>query len=364
MGGGRNLTHPHFDVVIIGAGQAGLSVAYFLRRTQLSVLLLDAEEGAGGAWRHGWPSLRLFSPAGWSSIAGWPMPYRGEGMPHASDVVDYLGAYEERYQLDVRRPVRVASVSETDGGFDIHSDRGVWSASAVVSATGTWSNPHIAAYAGAAAFGGAQVHSAFYDGPDAFAAQKVLVVGGGNSGAQIYAELSAVANARWVTVQEPTFLPDEVDGRVLFERATERLRAVHEGRTVELSGGLGDIVMVPPVKEARARGVLRTVRPFARMTAGGVIWQDGVEEPIDAVIWCTGFGPALRHLTSLGVVGPDGRVAVEGTRSSKQAGLWCVGYGEWTGSASATLIGVMRSARATALEIDAALAGSVFARSS
>ena len=84
-------------------------------------------------------------------------------------------------------------------------------------------------------------------------------------------------------------------------------------------------------------------------------WPNGVEEQIDAVVWCTGFRPALDHLTSLGVVRTDGRVAVDGTRSLSQPRLWCVGYGEWTGSASATLIGVMRSARSTALEIDAAL---------
>ncbi|CAN5906969.1 ArsO family NAD(P)H-dependent flavin-containing monooxygenase [soil metagenome] len=343
------------SVAIIGAGQAGLSVAYFLRRTKRSVVLLDAEDGAGGAWRHGWPSLRLFSPAGWSSIAGWPMPYQGEGTPRATDVVAYFDAYERRYQLDVQRPVRVTSVTQGDRSLEIHTDKGDWSASAVVSASGTWSSPYIAAYPGSAEFRGPQVHSAFYDGPTVFAGQKVLVVGGGNSGAQIYAELSAVASARWVTQQEPTFLPDEVDGRVLFERATERLREQQEGRPAEMSGGLGDIVMVPPVKDARERGVLHTVRPFARMTATGVVWPDGVEEQIDAVVWCTGFRPALDHLTSLGVVGTDRRVAVEGTRSVNQPRLWCVGYGEWTGSASATLIGVMRSARSTALEIDAAL---------
>lgn len=345
----------HVDVAIIGAGQAGLSVAYFLRRTKRSVVLLDAEAGAGGAWQHGWPSLRLFSPAGWSSIAGWPMPYQGKGTPSAIDVVTYLDAYEQRYLLDVRRPVRVTSVTEGDRRLEIHTDKSDWSASAVVSATGTWSNPYIAAYPGSAKFRGAQVHSALYDGSAAFVGQKVLVVGGGNSGAQIYAELSTVASARWVTQQEPTFLPDEVDGRVLFERATERLRAQQEGRPVEMSGGLGDIVMVPPVKDARERGVLHTVRPFVRMTETGVVWPNGVEEQIDAVVWCTGFRPALDHLTSLGVVGTDGRVAVAGTRSLSQLRLWCVGYGEWTGSASATLIGVMRSARSTALEIDAAV---------
>ena len=81
------------DVIIVGAGQAGLSVAYFLRRTNLSVLLLDAEDAGGGAWQHGWDSLRLFSPAAWSSIAGWPMPAAGEQHPNRDHVIDYLRKY-------------------------------------------------------------------------------------------------------------------------------------------------------------------------------------------------------------------------------------------------------------------------------
>jgi thioredoxin reductase len=166
----------------------------------------------------------------------------------------------------------------------------------------------------------------------------VLVVGGGNSGAQILAEVSRVADASWVTLEAPLFLPDEVDGRVLFERATP-------------VGGLGDIVMVPSVKEARERGVLRSVRPFERFTADGVIWGGGKREPIDAVVWCTGFRPALGHLEALGLVRSDGTVETHGTRSAREPRLWLVGYGEWTGFASATLIGVMRSARETAAEI-------------
>ena len=113
--------------------------------------------------------------------------------------------------------------------------------------------------------------------------------------------------------------------------------------------------MVPPVKEARERGVLESVGPFERFTEGGVVWPDGREEPFDAVLWGTGFRPALGHLRALGVVGQNGRVDVErggaGTRSVAEPRLWLVGYGEWTGFASATLIGVGRSARATAEEI-------------
>jgi NAD(P)H-nitrite reductase large subunit len=121
-------------------------------------------------------------------------------------------------------------------------------------------------------------------------------------------------------------------------------------------GGLGDIVMVAPVVEARERNVLKSVRPFERFTRNGVVWVDGCESVMDAVIWCTGFRPALQHLDSLGVVNAEGRVEVEGTHSTEEPRLWLVGYGEWTGSASATLIGVTRTARSTVNEIVAFLA--------
>lgn len=224
------------DAVIIGGGQSALAVAYFLRRTQLSFVILDAEEAPGGAWRHGWNSLRLFSPATWSS------------------------------------------------------------------------------------------------------------------------EVSKVAETTWVTPTEPMFLPDDVDGRVLFERATQRLKAQQEGRVIDHPvGGLGDIVMVPPVIEARGREALKSVRPFERFTRAGVRWADGSESAVDVVIWCTGFRPALQHLEALGVINTEGRVEVEGTHSIQEPRLWLVGYGEWTGSASATLIGVTRTARSTVNEIAACL---------
>ena len=193
---------------------------------------------------------------------------------------------------------------------------------------------------------GQQLHSAHYVGPNEFEGKTVLVVGGGNSGAQIYAEVSKVAQATWVTQEAPKFLPDEVDGRVLFERATARLKAQQDGMEPQQPvGGLGDIVMVPSVKEARERGVLNTVRPFTHFTSTGVVWPSRAETKIDAVIWCTGFSPALDHLSNLGIVGKDGKVAVNENRSVDSSSLWLVGYGDWTGLASATLIGVTRTAR-------------------
>ena len=345
-----------YDVIIIGGGQAALSVAYFLRRTQRSFLILDAEEHGGGAWQHGWDSLRLFSPAAWSSIAGWPMPSAGTTYPGRDHVVNYLRDYEKRYALPIERPVFVSSVTRDPQGFQVRAGDRTWTARTVVSATGTWRKPFVPDYPGMQDFTGRQLHSAHYRSPEEFRGQRVMIVGGGNSGAQILAEVSLSASETvWVTEDEPRFLPDDVDGRVLFERATARWRALQEGRSIdELPGGFGDIVMVPPVMDARARGVLSSVRPFRRMTPDGVLWDDGTARQSDAVIWCTGFRGALDHLISLAAV-EDGKVPVAGTRSRDLPGLWLVGYGEWTGPASATLIGVMRTARSTAAEIDAFL---------
>lgn len=340
------------DVIIVGAGQAGLSVAYFLRRTNLSVLLLDAEEAGGGAWQHGWDSLRLFSPASWSSIAGWPMPASGEQYPSRDHVVDYLRKYEARYELKIERPVCVTGIEPTEQGFQVNAGVRSWHSRAVVFATGTWRNPFVPNVEGLMSFKGQQLHSAQYASPEPFTGKRVMVVGGGNSGAQILAEVSLVAQSTtWVTLEPPAFLPDEVDGRVLFERATARWQALQEGKDPEsLPGGFGDIVMVHPVLDARLRGVLHSVGSFEKLMADGAQWGDGSTEPFDAIIWCTGFRPALQPLETLGVVN-ESRVTVDGTQVHGVPGLWLVGYGEWTGPASATLIGVMRTARSTASEI-------------
>jgi cation diffusion facilitator CzcD-associated flavoprotein CzcO len=345
-----------FDVVVIGGGQAGLAVGYYLRRSGLRYVILDAQIEPGGAWLHGWRSLRLFSPAQWSSLPGWLMPGGGiDKYPTRDEVLSYLRQYEERYELPIRRPTNVSSVKRNGDHFAITTDGSQITARAVVSATGSWEKPYIPDYSGREDYFGIQIHSANYVSPDAFAGKSVLIVGGGNSGAQILAEISLVADATWVTLEEPNYLPDDVDGRVLFDAASEKYKALTTGDagTKKSYDLLGSIVMVEPVREARDAGRLISRRPFIRFTQNGVVWNEGDEpEPIDAVIWCTGFKPALDHLKPLDVVEPNGRVKVSGTRSEKEPNLWLVGYGSWTGFASATLIGVGRTARTTAKEIE------------
>lgn len=288
----------------------------------------------------------MFSPAEYSPLPGWGMPRQeSEEFPTAGHVVDYLRAYEQRYELPVRRPVRVREVRRA----------GERLARYVISATGTWECPYMPDVPGRAEFAGRQVHTVNYTSPEEFRGQRVVVVGGGNSAAQILAEVSRVAEATWVTLRPARFMPDDVDGRVLFGVATRKAA----GDAGESVSDLGDIVMVPSVREARDRGVLRPRPMFARLTERGVRWADGTEGPCDAVIWCTGFRPNLTHLAPLLPGWRQGKVAVEGTRSVDEPHLYLLGYGDWTGPASATLVGAGRTAKATVADIASRLSESL-----
>ncbi|MFF0423603.1 ArsO family NAD(P)H-dependent flavin-containing monooxygenase [Streptomyces sp. NPDC004520] len=341
------------DVVVIGGGQAGLAAGYHLRRAGLDFVILDAQDAPGGAWQHTWDSLRLFSPAAYSSLPGRLMPPQpGETYPDAAHVVSYLTEYEQRYDLPVVRPVRVAGVHRDGELLRVEGDSGTWRARAVISATGTWSRPFIPTIPGRETFPGRQLHTVEYTNPADFAGRRVVVVGGGNSGAQIAADLAHDTDLTWCTLREPRYLADDIDGRALFDHATARRRALDEGR--EDTGGvasLGDIVAVPPVRTARDAGRLEARPMFTRLTPAGVERADGRTTEADAIIWCTGFRPALSHLAPLGLRGPRGRIPTAGTRAIDEPRLHLLGYGDWTGPASATLIGVGRPAREAARQI-------------
>ena len=360
------MTASAVDVLVIGAGQAGLAAGFYLHRMARdaargrggpapSFAILDANEQPGGAWQYYWDTLELFSPADYSSLPGYRMPaWTGPGNPSAAHVVDYLRAYEDRYGLPVHRPVTVHAIEDhPDGGYLTRTDRGTWTSRAVINATGSWRRPFVPRMPGAEDFTGSQLHTTGYRGREPFAGQRVVVVGGGNSGAQIAADLlPAAAEVTWVTRRPPRYLPDDVDGRALFALATGHVQATRRGEPSPGGvGSLGDIVAVPPVRQARDAGRLQAQPMFSGFTPTGIRWDDGRKLEVDTVLWCTGFRPDLAHLRPL-------RPAMEGTvpatagdpptRSRDRDGLFFLGYGDWCGPASATLIGVGAPARATA----------------
>ncbi|MEV4160801.1 ArsO family NAD(P)H-dependent flavin-containing monooxygenase [Nonomuraea dietziae] len=334
------------DVLVIGGGQAGLAAGYYLRRAKADFVILDAQDRPGGAWQHAWPSLRLFSPAQYSSLPGRMMPApSGGGYPSAEDTVAYLTDYERRYELPVIRPATVHAVRRGGERLLVETGAGTWRARVVISATGTWWRPYVPHHPGIRDFRGRQLHTVNYQGPEPLRGKGVVIVGGANSGAQILAEVSTVADTTWVTRRPPRLLPDEVDGRALFALATRRTEG---GAGI---GDLGDIVAVPPVREARDRGVLKAEPMFSRITREGIVWPDGTSLPCDAIIWCTGFRPALGHLAPLRLRGPGGLIPVNGTRAVGEPRLHLLGYGDWTGPASATLVGAGRTARGAVADI-------------
>lgn len=342
-----------YDVIIIGGGQSGLAAAYFLRRSKLKYVILDSEDTCGGSWQHTWDSLTLFSPSEYSSLPGWLMPKSDNKFPARNEVIDYLCRYEERYKFPIERPVEVKEIKKIGGSFQIITSEKTYVSRSVISATGTWTKPIIPDIPGKELFKGKQYHSADYKSPTIFQDQKVLIVGEGNSGAQILAEISKVAKTVWSTIKEPEFLSDDIDGRVIFDVASAKYYAEQKGEKFDASQyNLGNIVMVPSVKEARARSVLMSKGSFTHIYKDGVIWKDGTKEAFDNIIWCTGFGFATTHLNTIVSEDEKGKIKTNGTRAVEVDGLWLVGYGNWTGFASATLIGVGRSAKQTVKEVE------------
>lgn len=340
----------HADVVVVGAGQAGLSAAHHLHRAAADFVVLDADAAPGGAWQHRWDSLRLERANGIADLPG--LPLTGDPAEKASTAMArYFAEYERRFDLPVRRPVAVRRVTRTDGGFALVTSEGRWTARGLVNATGTWTRPFWPAYPGRGTFGGRQLHAAQYPGAAAFAGQHVLVVGGGISAVQLLLEIAEVTTTTWVTRRPPVWRDAAFDadaGRAAVALVDERVRAgLLPGSVVSVTG----LPVTPEVARGRASGVLDPMPVFDRMVPRGVAWDDPARTlDVDVVLWATGFRAALDHLAPLHLRAPGGGIAVEGTRVVAEPRLHLVGYGP-----SASTIGANRAGRTAVRELLAEL---------
>jgi hypothetical protein len=340
------------DVAVIGAGQAGLSSAYFLRRAGLDFVVLDADAAPGGAWQHRWPTLRMATVHGIFDLPGMRFDPPGPDEPAAAAVPAYFAAYERMFDLPVRRPVRVTSVRRDDEGFRLGTDAGEWTARAVINATGTWRTPFRPYYPGAETFLGRQLHTADYRGPAEFAGQHVVVVGGGTSAVQLLAEIADVATTTWVTRRPPVFVDGpftEEYGREVVATVDERVRAGLPPLSVVSATGLA---RTPAVLAAQAKGVLRRLPMFDRITPDGVAWADGAFVRAEVILWATGWRASLDHLAPLRLREPGGGIRLDGTRVVAEPRLHLVGYGP-----SASTVGANRAGRQAVREISELLAG-------
>lgn len=336
------------DVVVIGAGQAGLSGAYFLQRAGLGFVVLDHNPGPGGAWQHRWPSLTLATANHVHDLPGLPLDASTPQVRASEVVPGYFGRYEEHFGLGVHRPVHTGAVREgSRGRLEVATSKGAWHARAVLSATGTWERPFRPYYPGT--FGGEQLHAADYRSAEAFGGRHVVVVGGGISAVQLLHEISRVTTTTWVTRREPVwavgaFRPE--DGREAVARVERRVRAgLPPGSVVSVTG----LLLTPALREAREHGVLVRQEMFDRLVPEGVAWADGRVQPAQVVLWCTGFRSSLDHLAPLHLRGPGGGITMDGalaTRVAAEPRLHLLGYGP-----SASTIGANRAGRAAVREV-------------
>ncbi|MFI6597728.1 NAD(P)-binding domain-containing protein [Nonomuraea sp. NPDC050536] len=336
------------EVVVIGAGQAGLSSAYFLQRFGFDLRVLDAAEGPGGAWRHRSPSLTMDKVHGIFDLPGVHREAEVDGRrPAASVVPEYYGDYERSVELPVLRPVKVTAVTRGDDRLIVTADVGEWAAKAVVNATGTWTRPYWPYYPGAADFQGRQLHYASYRGPEEFAGRRMVIVGGGASAMHVLSELAGVAaSTTWVTRRPPVWRDDDFgeDARRQAVALVEaRVRAGLPPQSVVSVTGLG---YTPVVREALSKGALDRLPMFSRITPDGVTWPDGGHLRADTIIWATGFRSALDHLAPLHLREPGGGIKLDGTRVLAEPRLHLVGYGP-----SASTIGANRAGRTAAHSI-------------
>lgn len=348
------------EVVVVGAGQAGLSAAYHLRRRGFvpheDFVVLDADAGPGGAWRHRSPTLTMETVHGFHDLPDFPLAPADPHRPAREAVPEYFAAYERDHGLPVLRPVRVRAVRPgPEERLLVETDAGRWSARALVNATGTWTRPFVPHYPGAALFGGRQLHYVDYTGPEGFRGLRVVVVGGGTSAIQVLAETATVARTFWVTRRPPVIREGEFRretlGRAAVALVEERVRAGLPTQSVVSATGL---VETPAVRRARELGALHRLPMFDRLTPTGVAWDDGRAVAADVIVWATGFRPAVGHLAPLGLRGPGGGIRMDGTRAAADPRIHLVGYGP-----SASTIGANRAGRAAANELHALLRGRV-----
>ncbi|MBG6224229.1 cation diffusion facilitator CzcD-associated flavoprotein CzcO [Arthrobacter sp. CAN_A2] len=340
-------------VVVIGAGQAGLSSAYHLVRRGLEpyrdFVVLDANPAPGGAWLHRWPALTFDAAHALHDLPGLDLGTPDPEEPASRVVNRYYGDYERTFGLPVVRPVTVVRVEadddgQADGPLRVATTDGTWTADVVISATGTWDRPYWPHYRGRRVFRGRQLHTHDYRSAGDFAGRRVLVVGGGTSAVQFVLQLHAAgATPVWSTRRPPSFTRRPFDaewGRGVEAAVDARTGAGLPPASVVSATGL------PLTADYRAgidAGILVSRGPLAELHERSAVFTDGTEEPVDAVLWATGFRAALDHLAPLRLREPGGGIVMDGVHVLKEPRLLLVGYG-----ASASTLGASRAGRAAA----------------
>jgi putative flavoprotein involved in K+ transport len=330
------VTAPRREVVVIGGGQAGLAIGHLLAQQGRRFTILEAAGEPAAAWRTRWDSLKLFTPVRYDGLPGLTFPGDPDSYPGRDDVVAYLTDYAQRFELPVELNSRVQSVRPRDGGFLVELADRTYEADQVVVATGPFQVPFTPAMAADLGSEVAQLHSTDYRSPDGLPPGAALVVGGGNTGFQIAAELAQSREVHLAVGARQTPLPQRILGRDLF-RYLEATRLMNKTVTSRIGQRMKDRETLIGSSPRRARRQGIRMRPRATGAHGSAVtFADGSEATVAAVVWATGF--RLDHsFVELPVF--DARGEVEHRRGVTEVpGLYFLGL-PWQHTRGSALLG-------------------------
>lgn len=348
----------HIETVVIGGGQAGLAMGYYLTQHDRSFMILDAGSRVGDAWRNRWDSLRLFTPAGLSNLPGMPFPAANDYFPTKDEMADYLEAYAARFDLPVQLDTRVESLTRSGNRYVLGAGAQRITANNVIVAIGPYQHPNVPPFADELAASITHLHSSEYRNPDQLPTGDVLVVGAGNSGAEIAIELAATGRSIWLSGPDTGHLPqwdtDQLprwlfwfDGR-LFQWLVSDLLTVDTwiGRTLKerVEAGGDQLIRLTPedLHQADIKRVPRTMKAVD----GKPCLNDGQLLDVAAVIWATGFRSDFSWINLPGLSrADDGSPIHDRGVVNEEPGLYFLGLPCQRSLLSATLVGGGADAR-------------------
>jgi putative flavoprotein involved in K+ transport len=346
-----------FDTVVIGGGQAGLAIGYHLARRERSFVILDGHERVGDPWRRRWNSLRVFTPARYNGLPGWSFPAPAWSYPSKDDVADYLESYAARFRLPIRTGVRVDGLARDGDAYVVTSGPDRYRAANVVVATGGYQAPRIPSFAVDLDPSIVQLHSSGYRDQSQLREGSVLVVGAGNSGAEIALESSA-RHRTWLSGRDTGQEPFRAGGRwdrlftppfwfLLSHVLTVRTPIGRKARDQISNRGL-------PLARVRRGDLIRAgVERVPRVTGvrdGQPICGDGTTLEPANVVWCTGFQSDFSWI-DLPILGPDGQPRHERGVVNSAPGVYFIGLFFQSAGSSSLIGGVGRDARHVARHI-------------
>ncbi len=350
---GASARPQRIPTVIIGAGQSGLTTAYYLGLAGHRCVVLHQDARVGDQWRHRYDSLRLNTPAKYDHIPGMTWPMRPFDFPTGADLGDLLEAYVATYGMDVRHGTHVSRVERVDGHFVVTTNRGVFEADSVVVATGGEHHPSTPEVARSLDPGIRQLHSSAYRNPAQLLPGAVLVVGAGQSGADIALELAGAGHETWLSGKPAGEIPIDIDTRkarvpaaVLFFLAHHVLTTRWPwGRRMqpEIRQGGAPLVRVK-LADLAAAGVQHLEARTTGCQDGKPMLEDGTVLDVANVVWCTGFRQDFSFIHP-SVLGDDGWPRDEGGVVPEQPGLYFMGLLFQRGFYSMLVGGAWRDAR-------------------